>query len=436
MPVQRSTIVLATVIAVLLGGAGPAVAAPSGKGGSGVCRKNCPVVEPAPDTTVPSLTVSAPAASSTVAGTVAVSGSASDAGSGVVAVDVSVDGGGWQRATGTANWSWAWSTGATPNGSHTLTARATDGAGNVRTVNQPVTVANVVADTTAPSVFISAPTEGASVAGTVAVTGTAGDAGGLARVEVSVDGGAWFVATGTSSWSWSWPTAGVANGAHTLAVRATDVAGNSSTVARAVTVSNSTSAAPDTQGSWTSPEGVRINVDSAGPWTIRGIYSMLTVNALDLDRLGPALTVNVQDSVSSYCFTSVAFSNGVFSGWTATIWLMGVNSTFAVGPDNVMAHEYGHAWADYWQYAAQQGSWQAYQLQRWTSSDGSTTLATDSRTDTSYSWSTSEIVADDYRLLFGTPAAIAQRVHLNGAIPDPRTVPGLRDFLLGAWRGR
>jgi Big-like domain-containing protein len=59
------------------------------------------------------------------------------------------------------------------------------------------------------------------------ITGTASDAGGgtVARVEVSVDGGAtWSAATGTTAWSFNWtPTI---PGPVTIRSRAVDDSGN------------------------------------------------------------------------------------------------------------------------------------------------------------------------------------------------------------------
>jgi hypothetical protein len=117
------------------------------------------------------------------------------------------------------------------------------------------------------------------------------------------------------------------------------------------------------------------------------------------------------------------------------MWLQGVNSGFSQRPDDAIAHEYGHAWSWYWYYLGHQGSWAGYLNARWTTSDGSSTLATDSRVGTSYTWTIPEIVADDYRLLFGDSAAISERpTHLNTTIPDPRNVPGLKDYLQNQYR--
>jgi hypothetical protein len=158
-------------------------------------------------------------------------------------------------------------------------------------------------------------------------------------------------------------------------------------------------------------------------------------NALDLDTIAPTLTINVQDATTSQTQTSATFYGGTYTNVKSTIYLQGTNSNFANGPDASIAHEYGHAWSNYWYYVGHQGSWGGYLNARWTTSDGSLTLATDSRTGTTYSWTVREIVADDYRMLFGTPAAVSERGgHLNSQIPDPRNVPGLADYLLNTWR--
>ena len=66
---------------------------------------------------------------------------------------------------------------------------------------------------------------------------------------------------------------------------------------------------------------------------------------------------------------------------------------------------------------------------------GVSTLANDSRTNSSYTWTVNEIVADDYRLLLGSATAVSQKTtHLNTVIPAPSTVPGLKAYLSGAFR--
>ncbi len=92
-------------------------------------------------------------------------------------------------------------------------------------------------DTTPPTVRITAPLSGATVAGTISVQGTATDNVGVTSIELDVDGVA--VATATvSPFAFSWNTAASANGSHTLTVKAYDAANNVGSVSVSVTVSN------------------------------------------------------------------------------------------------------------------------------------------------------------------------------------------------------
>jgi hypothetical protein len=81
------------------------------------------------------------------------------------------------------------------------------------TLTSGMTAPTQSTDTTAPTITISSPPAGTTVARGTLVTlqGTATDGGGglVASVEVSTDGGAnWHVATGTTSWSYTFPAAG------------------------------------------------------------------------------------------------------------------------------------------------------------------------------------------------------------------------------------
>ncbi|HEX5084834.1 MAG TPA: DUF4082 domain-containing protein [Blastocatellia bacterium] len=84
-------------------------------------------------------------------------------------------------------------------------------------------------DTLAPTSAITSPAPGATVltGTTITISGTASDAGGgtVARVDVSVDGGATFsAATGTAAWSFTWTPA--TPGQATIRSRAVDNSGN------------------------------------------------------------------------------------------------------------------------------------------------------------------------------------------------------------------
>jgi Bacterial Ig domain len=99
-------------------------------------------------------------------------------------------------------------------------------------------------DTTPPTVSIATPSSGASVSGTVNVSGSATDNASVAKVEVSVDSGPAQLANGTSSWSWSMDTRTYAAGSHTVTAKATDASGTAPSTSVTVSVA-SASAGPD-----------------------------------------------------------------------------------------------------------------------------------------------------------------------------------------------
>lgn len=93
-------------------------------------------------------------------------------------------------------------------------------------------------DTTAPTANLTAPADGATVSGTVAVTADATDNIGVTNVEFYV-GGSILGSDASAPYAYSWDTTGLANGSYTLRVRAQDPAGNWSAFSdRTVTVNN------------------------------------------------------------------------------------------------------------------------------------------------------------------------------------------------------
>ncbi|MFL6486626.1 MAG: PxKF domain-containing protein [Nitrososphaera sp.] len=103
---------------------------------------------PPPDTTNPTIAITSPEDGATLTSdSVTVKGTASDSGSGLQKVEVKVDGGSYSTATGTGTWSFDVSNLA--EGPHTITAQATDKAGNTATASIKVTY--TPPDTTAPT---------------------------------------------------------------------------------------------------------------------------------------------------------------------------------------------------------------------------------------------------------------------------------------------
>lgn len=92
-------------------------------------------------------------------------------------------------------------------------------------------------DGTPPQVALTAPANGATVSGSVALTATASDNAAVARVEFLVDG-ALLASDAAAPYAANWNSSAAANGSHELRARAFDAAGNTATSAPvAVTVS-------------------------------------------------------------------------------------------------------------------------------------------------------------------------------------------------------
>src|SRR3989475_8131736 len=104
-----------------------------------------------PDVTPPTVSITAPAAGSTVVGTVTVSASATD-NIGVVGVQFKLDGANLGAEATVAPYSVAWNTTTAVTGAHTLTAVARDAAGNIAT---SAAVSETVANDTTPPVISS-----------------------------------------------------------------------------------------------------------------------------------------------------------------------------------------------------------------------------------------------------------------------------------------
>ncbi|WP_233261427.1 PHB depolymerase family esterase [Vitiosangium sp. GDMCC 1.1324] len=191
------------------------------------------------DTAAPTVSISAPANGASVSGTVKVTANASD-NVGVAKVEFSID----NTLVGTDSASpfeYSWNTAAATNGTHTLVARASDAAGNTATSSTvSVTVTGGISDTTPPTVAITFPTAGATVAGAIDIAATASDDIGVTKVEFLIDGsvvGQGVPAQQAGPYEFNWNTTGTSTGIHSLQARASDAAGNTAlSTAVAVTV--------------------------------------------------------------------------------------------------------------------------------------------------------------------------------------------------------
>src|SRR5262245_7440697 len=135
-----------------------------------------PPPPPPPDPTPPAVSMTAPASGATVSGTVTVSASASD-NVGVTAVTILVDGTTTLCVDNTSPYFCSWDTTKTSNGSHKISAMATDAAGNKGTSTEiTVTVSNLPPDTTPPSArFITPAASPVTITGQYTVQVVASD---------------------------------------------------------------------------------------------------------------------------------------------------------------------------------------------------------------------------------------------------------------------
>ncbi|MBB3111689.1 hypothetical protein FHS18_003757 [Paenibacillus phyllosphaerae] len=191
----------------------------------------------APDVTLPSLAITAPApgqffsANGAATANVTIEGTASDDRA-LGKVEISLDNGAFIAAESSNNYvNWRKTISVAP-GNHTLTVKCTDAAGNVTTKSQTLAV-----DASPPSLAITAPLNNAQIAGTnskgavIEVTGTASDEGGIKLVEVSLNLNPVFIRASEKApgdWSsWKATLSVTEPGIHIVTARCTDAAGNS-----------------------------------------------------------------------------------------------------------------------------------------------------------------------------------------------------------------
>jgi hypothetical protein len=187
-----------------------------------------------PELVPPTISLNSPANNANVSGAVSVTANASD-NVGVAKVEFYVNG--TLNATDISTpYIYSWDTSSVTVGTYTLMAKAYDAAGNV---GQSTSVnVTVVKDTSAPTVSISAPTNNATVSGTMTVTADVSDNIGVSRVEF-YENGVLRAAVNSSPYSYKWDTSASANGAYTISAKAYDAVGNvGQSVSVLITVNN------------------------------------------------------------------------------------------------------------------------------------------------------------------------------------------------------
>ena len=223
-----------------------------------------------------------------------------------------------------ANGSGAWSftTAALASGAHSLTATATDAAGNSGVASAALAVTIDTATPVAPSIASFTTDSGTVGDGitndtTLTLTGTA-----EANATVKVYDGATLLgsAVANGSGAWSFTTAALASGAHSLTATATDAAGNSGVASAALAVTIDT-AAP-----------VAPSIASFSPDTGTAGDGITTANVLTLTGTAEAnATVKVYDG-ATLLGSAVANGSGAWSFATATL-ASGAHSLTATATD-------------------------------------------------------------------------------------------------------
>ena len=256
------------------------------------------------DNAPPTVSMTAPADGGSVAGTVAVSATASD-NVGVVGVQFKLDGANLGAEDTVGPYTLNWTTTTASNGNHVLTAVARDAAGNTTTA----TAVTVMVDNVSPIVAMTAPADGASVAGTVAVSATASDTvGGVVGVQFKLDGANLGAESTVGPYTVNWTTTTASNGSHSLTAVARDAAGNSTTATPVTVTVNNVDATPPTV-SMTAP---------ANGATVSGASVTLSATASDnVAVIGVQFTldgvnVGAEDTASPYSinWSSIGTSNG------------------------------------------------------------------------------------------------------------------------------
>jgi len=202
------------------------------------------------DTAAPTISIVNPANSSIISGTIVVEAQASDS-SGIQRIEFSVDGQ-LQASKTAAPYAFSWNTDTWVEGNHEVKAVAYDIAS--RTTAQSVFVAILRAppppDTTGPQLANlklggAALSNGATITASGDLSVDASDRSGISRIDFALDGGVFANATGTSgNYRGRLNLDAVANGAHTLGVRAYDSLNNATTLDLAITVAHAAPAVP------------------------------------------------------------------------------------------------------------------------------------------------------------------------------------------------
>jgi hypothetical protein len=145
----------------------------------------------------------------------------------------------------TSPYSISWNSLSVPNGTYTVVARARDAAGNIATSTAVSINVNNIIDTAPPTISITAPANGASVAGIVTISANATDDAAVVGVQFFLDGAPLGAELTAAPYTISWDSATASAGAHTITAKARD-AGARETLSSPVNVTVTSGASSGT----------------------------------------------------------------------------------------------------------------------------------------------------------------------------------------------
>lgn len=253
----------------------------------------------------PSVSLTAPAAGTTVSGSVTLSATATAPGGTTLANVEFFDGGRSLGKVSAAPYTLAWSTAAAADGAHSLTAVATDADGSATT---SAAVAVIVVNP--PSISIVSPS--GTITGQVTISARASPpAGGgttIASVEFKVDGAHLATVIGAGPYSTGWDSTSVKNGAHALSAVVTDADGATATSAPvSVTVANPSTCSISAPASNAILTGASVAVTVVA---MPAAATTLTGLALTIDGASPGAGATSTTSPLDYTWNTAASANG------------------------------------------------------------------------------------------------------------------------------
>jgi len=258
-------------------------------------------------TIAPTVSITAPTTGSTVSGATSVTASASETGGSIASVQYKLDGTNLGSAITTSPYAYSWNTTSATNGSHTLTAVATDATGVTSTSSGvAVTVSNSTADTTAP-------TAPSNLHSTSVGTNSAALAWGASTDNVGVTG--YNIWRGDTTYTDNALNSGTS---YTYGVRAFDAAGNISASSNVIKVTTNA-------GDTTAPT-VSMTAPTAGA-TVSGTT---TVSANASDNVG---VKNVQFKLDGNLLGSQLTTAPYSVSWDTTKVANGSHTLTALAAD-------------------------------------------------------------------------------------------------------